>query len=80
MINSSIVSMDSVYHKYLSLMLKEEGHDSSRWTPCYRSLNDGWSVSTFHQKCDNKGPTLSIVRKDNFVFGGFTERSWGEGN
>jgi len=70
--------MDSIYHQYLSLMLKEEGHDSSRWTPCYRALDHGWNVSTFHQKCGNKGPTLSIVRKENFVFGGFTERSWGE--
>ena len=61
-------------------MLREEGHESSRWTPCYRALDHGWSVSTFHQKCDNKGPTLSMVRRENFVFGGFTERSWGEGN
>ena len=79
MIDSSIVPMESVYHQYLSLFLKEEGYDSSRWTRCYRALDHGWNVSTFHQKCDSKGPTLSIVRKDNFVFGGFTERSWGEG-
>ncbi|KAL9958724.1 hypothetical protein ACROYT_G035777 [Oculina patagonica] len=70
--------MSSTYHEYLSLMLKEEGHDSSRWIPCYHALEHGWDVSTFHQQCDNKGPTLSIIRKDNYVFGGFTERGWEE--
>ena len=71
--------MGTVYHQYLGLMLKEEGYDNSRWIPCYRALDNGWNVSTFHSRCDNKGPTLSIIRKDNNVFGGFTERTWGEG-
>ena len=59
------------------MLKKEEGHDSSLWLPCYHALTQGWDVSSFHQQCDNKGPTLAIVRKDNYVFGGFTESSWG---
>ena len=77
MIKSSIVRMDSSYHQHLGMMLKEEGHDSTWWIPCYHALAHGWEVSSFHQHCDNKGPTLTIVRKENYVFGGFTERSWG---
>ena len=72
--------MSSTYNQYVSVMLKEEGYDLSSWIPCYHALDHGWNVSTFHEQCDNKGPTLSIVRKDNYVFGGFTERSWGKGD
>ena len=57
-------------------MLIEEGYDSSLWIPCYVALRHGWNVSSFHELCDNMSPTLTIVRKDNYVFGGFTENSW----
>lgn len=57
-------------------MLIEEGYDSSLWIPCYVALRHGWNVSSFHELCDNMAPTLTIVRKDNYVFGGFTENSW----
>lgn len=79
-ITSSIVSMDSIYHNYLGLMMEEEGYGSSRWISCYRALDNGWNVSTFHNLCDDKGPTLTIIRKENNVFGGFTERNWSEGS
>ena len=57
-------------------MLIEEGYDSSLWIPCYIALRHGWNVSSFYELCDNTAPTLTIVRKDNYVFGGFTENSW----
>lgn len=57
-------------------MLIEEGYDSSLWIPCYVALRHGWNVSSFHELCDNMAPTLTIVRKDNYIFGGFTENSW----
>ena len=78
-ITSSIVSMDAIYNEYLGLMMKEEGYGSSRWIPCYRALDNGWNVSTFHRLCDDKGPTMTIIRKNDNVFGGFTERRWREG-
>ena len=76
-IASSIIRMDSVFHQYLSRMLEEEGRGSSWWRPCYHAARHDWNVSSFHEHCDNKGPTLTIVRKDSYVFGGFTEQSWG---
>ena len=57
-------------------MLIEEGYDSSLWIPCYVAPRHGWNVSSFHELCDNMAPTLTIVRKDNYLFGGFTEKSW----
>ncbi len=30
----------------------------------FRGSDDGFSAKTFHEKCDNKGPTLSIIRSE----------------
>jgi len=48
---------------------------------CYRMSRDGdiWegNPSTFHQKCDLKGPTLTVVKdKKGYVFGGYLSVSW----
>ena len=75
-ITSSIIQRNSVHHQHLSRMLIEEGYDSSLWIPCYVALRHGWNVSSFYELCDNMAPTLTIVRKDNYLFGGFTEKRW----
>eukprot|EP00957_Ditylum_brightwellii_P085790 6525358-Ditylum_brightwellii.AAC.1 len=28
----------------------------------YRASRDGWGASKFHSKCDNQGPTLTVIR------------------
>ncbi|KAJ5075772.1 pep-cterm sorting domain-containing protein [Anaeramoeba ignava] len=41
------------------------------------SQKDGFNSKNWHEKCDNKGKTLVIIKtKDNFIFGGFTEIGW----
>ena len=42
----------------------------------FRASRDGFLASTFHSKCDNKGPTVTIVQSEENIFGGFTEESW----
>ena len=32
----------------------------------------------FHQRCDGKNNTLTIIKEDGFVFGGFTDIPWGK--
>ena len=46
--------------------------------PCllYRASRNGWAATDFHTRCDNKGPTLTVVKSENCIFGGFTEKSW----
>ena len=46
------------------------------WLLLFRASRDGFAAKTFHSKCDLKGPTVTIVKCDNNVFGGFTENSW----
>ncbi len=43
----------------------------------YKASKDGYSASKFHSLCDNKGPTLSIVKsRDGNIFGGYNSKSW----
>ena len=47
----------------------------------YRGTRDGDKVSTFHSKCNNKSPTLSIIKtKKGMRFGGYTEQTWNDAN
>ncbi|XP_067681003.1 interferon-induced protein 44-like isoform X2 [Haliotis asinina] len=43
----------------------------------YKASRDGCSNTAFHQKCDNKGPTVTILyNTSDCVFGGYTSVSW----
>ncbi len=43
----------------------------------YKGTEDGDTYEFFHNKCDNKGPTISIIKStDGQVFGGYTSKSW----
>ena len=46
------------------------------WAICYRGSENGYSSQAFHKACDNKGPTVTLVRAGNNVFGGYTDKSW----
>ena len=51
----------------------------------YRASRDGWTGANFHSRCDNKGPTVTVVsgcrqhrnhETDSKIFGGYTEEQW----
>ena len=43
----------------------------------YKASIDGWAPKDFHDRCDNKGPTLVIMKsKVGKVFGGFSMVGW----
>jgi hypothetical protein len=43
----------------------------------YLATRDGWSGLEFHQRCDGKGETISLVFcKTGHIFGGFASRPW----
>jgi len=43
----------------------------------YRATRDGFNPQQFHTLCDNKGPTITLVRDDKGrCFGGYTSLSW----
>ena len=42
----------------------------------YRASRDGWGAANFHSCCDNKGPTVTVIKSRNYIFGGYTEENW----
>ncbi len=44
----------------------------------YRASRNGWAAANFHSCCD-KGPTVTVVKSGNYIFGGYTEEHWQSG-
>ena len=42
----------------------------------YRASRDGWAASNFHSCCDNKGPTITVIKSGNYIIGGYSEEQW----
>jgi hypothetical protein len=43
----------------------------------YKAKTDGFDNSIFHDLCDDKGPTFTVVRFQNGItIGAFTDLSW----
>lgn len=42
----------------------------------FRASRNGWTAANFHSCCDNKGPTVTVVKCGNYIFGGYTDQSW----
>ena len=42
----------------------------------YRASRDGWAASNFHAYCDNKGPTVTVIKSGNYIFGGYADEHW----
>ena len=48
-----------------------------KYTLLFRSSRDGYSTYAFHNVCDNKGPTVSIIKNNHGkIIGGYTPLSW----
>ena len=46
-------------------------------TLLYSGSTHGWERSKFHELCDEKGPTITVIKsKAARVFGGFAMQSW----
>ena len=66
-------SMISQLNSWLSPKLRSS---YSYWKLCYRASVDGWRSQTFHNRCDSKGATVTIVRVGSYIFGGYNDNSW----
>ena len=75
-----------VLHGISSCKLKEEDvmfmiglfdHKLTEITLFYRGTVHGWFYHNFHNKCDKRGPTISLFQiKDGDCIGGFTRCQW----
>ena len=60
--------------------------DKLSWLPhgascslLFRASDDGKRPGDFHRCCDNKGPTLVLIKSEEYIFGGYTVQSWDSG-
>lgn len=43
----------------------------------YSFTRDGADATTFHRKCDNRGPTVTVIyNSKGSIYGGYIEKSW----
>ncbi|CAB4010913.1 basement membrane-specific heparan sulfate proteoglycan core -like [Paramuricea clavata] len=70
--SSSILKGEIAFMKQLQKWLGEK----CKWNLCYRASRDGWSAQDFHKHCDNKGPTVVLVKASDCIFGGYTDQHW----
>ena len=48
-----------------------------KWRLIYRASEHGYTAKSFHEYCDDKGPTLIIIKSSGgYIFGGYTTQSW----
>ena len=74
-IDSVILNKLENSNKYLKKIYEWTGY--TKMELLYRGTRDGSTADIFHNKCDNKGPTLCLYQneKDN-IFGGYASISW----
>ena len=62
-VDSIILNESNRKEEFIKLLLE--------WTDCknmellYRGTRDGMSADAFHNRCNNKGPTISLFKNEN---------------
>ncbi len=65
-----------VNHQY-DAKLKEWLGNDYQWKLLYRASEYDYSAKSFHEYCDDKGPTLIVIKSSGgWIFGGYTTQSW----
>jgi hypothetical protein len=71
--SDSVILETGEYDQQMFEWFYKKGHT---WQLCYRASRDGWYAKDFHSKCDNKIPTVVLVKVDDYACGGFTDTNW----
>ena len=74
-LESHIIQGNDFLFSHLSRFLNPVSK-SLIWKLCYRASTHGWSSRTFHNRCDGKPHTVTIIRTKQYVFGGYTDIAW----
>ena len=50
---------------------------SFKYSLLYRASRDGDTTQAFHNMCDNKGPTITLIlTTEGWIFGGYSDIPW----
>ncbi|PKK62805.1 BTB-domain-containing protein [Rhizophagus irregularis] len=79
-IDSQMINLKeaSFIANWISIMKQQKNDITYDFNLLVRGSRDGFSEKTFHEFCDNKGPTITIVRvkNSNEILGGFNPCNW----
>ena len=68
------------YENVMMSWLREARVSPVDWKLIYRGTRDGFAASTFHSLCDDKGPTITLIKSvGDCIFGGYSDVSWSSG-
>ena len=73
--NSVIVGNNPKYLSNLTNWIKPRRSEND-WKLCWRASRDGLDINQFHSLCNENGPTITIVKVKQYIFGGYTSLSW----
>ncbi|TNV80431.1 hypothetical protein FGO68_gene8540 [Halteria grandinella] len=77
----SVIITDDIKFIKLANFFNQAGRQLQQPTLLYRGTLHGGLSSDFHQKCDDKANTLTIVKvSDGKIIGGFTTQTWNSNN
>ena len=63
--------------KYMDQLQQWIGKGPKQFNLIYNITSDGCNSTTFHQKCDNQGPTVTVLyNPQGTIYGGYTALSW----
>ena len=64
-------------HRMMVMKFVRDQYPQARFERIYDANTHGWKAKNFHQYCDKRGWTLTIVQTTtDFIFGGFTTADW----
>ena len=73
--DSLIINNNNIYIESIIKWINSEKKINTKLL--YRKSKDGDDYETFHRLCDNKGPTLILIKSsEGFIIGGYTPINW----
>ena len=74
---SELFSDTQLVNQNYDAILREWLGNDYKWKLIYRASQNNYTVRSFHDYCNDKGPTLVIIKSSGgWIFGGFTTQSW----
>jgi len=78
-IDSKIIKGENFLRHFFRFLAPAVGNDC-QWVLCYRASDHGWSAWSFHNRCDEKNNTVTIIQNFEYMFGGYTDIPWDTSN
>ena len=73
---SSIIGSNTQYLQLMLQWISSTPAKDAEWDMCFSTKNSGFSSTAFHNACDSKQYTITIVQVGDYIFGGYSDLPW----